>query len=152
MKPSATKPIKRTTPKRLITNTHKDALAKGREESRIVGRYLEELEATRPKRGRKRTTATIKKRISAIDQKMATADALSRLNLIQEKKDLLEEISRNDKSNELDDLESQFIKVGKSYGDRKGINYSTWRTVGVPISVLEKAGINRKGERSKASS
>ena len=32
---------------------HKAALAKGREEGRIVRRYLEALESNRPRRGRK---------------------------------------------------------------------------------------------------
>jgi len=33
--------------------------------------------------------------------------------------------------------------VAKSYGDRKGISYGTWRTAGVSAAVLQKAGIAR---------
>jgi hypothetical protein len=40
-------------------------------------------------------------------------------------------------------LEKAFIKVAKSYADRKGISYSAWRTIGVSPAVLQKAGIPR---------
>src|SRR5438067_1738803 len=40
---------------------HKEALAVGREQGRAVRRYLEALEANRPKRGRKRTTDSVKR-------------------------------------------------------------------------------------------
>src|ERR1700689_982496 len=44
-----------------MSQAHKEALAIGREEGRAVRRYLEALEAHRPKRGRKRSQETIQK-------------------------------------------------------------------------------------------
>ena len=71
------------------------------------------------------------------------ADALTRLHLLQEQKDLLEERSRVDQVKDLSALEKQFIKVAKAYGERKGINYATWRAAGVSAAVLQKAEISR---------
>jgi hypothetical protein len=48
---------------------HKQALAVGREESRAVRRYLEALEAHKPKRGRKRTAEGIQSRLRQIDSR-----------------------------------------------------------------------------------
>ena len=48
-----------------MTDEHKDALAEGRNHAKIVGRYLEALEANKPKRGRKRTPDSVKKRLAA---------------------------------------------------------------------------------------
>ena len=51
---------------------HKRALAQGREQGRAVRNYLEALEQNRPKRGRKRTPESIKKRLAEINQRLAT--------------------------------------------------------------------------------
>ena len=40
-------------------------------------------------------------------------------------------------------IEEQFITVARSYSDRKGISYSTWREFGVSKNVLQTAGIPR---------
>jgi uncharacterized protein YicC (UPF0701 family) len=78
-----------------MTDEHKAALAKGREEGLAVRRYLEAIESSRPRRGRRRTPTSISKRLEAIEAELATADPLSRLHLIQQKKDLTEELERN---------------------------------------------------------
>ena len=122
---------------------HKAALAKGREEGLAVRRYLEALESSRPKRGRKRTPASIHKKLAAIDVQLAESDPLSRLHLLQQKKDLLDEQARTGEGQDLSELEKQFIKVAKSYGERKGISYGTWRAAGVTAPILQKAGIPR---------
>jgi hypothetical protein len=38
-------------------------------------------------------------------------------------------------------LEAAFVAAAKPYSDRKGINYTTWREVGVPADVLARAGL-----------
>ena len=40
-------------------------------------------------------------------------------------------------------LEAGFVKIAKSYSNRKGISYTAWRAVGVQPNVLKKAGIPR---------
>jgi hypothetical protein len=126
-----------------MSEDHKAALAKGREEGRIVRRYLEALESTKPRRGRKRTPDSIRKRLFAIDNSLATADPLSRLHLIEERQRLEAELSHTGETVDLAALEKSFIKVARVYGERKGISYSAWRTVGVSASVLQQAKIPR---------
>jgi hypothetical protein len=126
-----------------MSSGHKAALARGRAESATVRHYLEALETSKPKRGRKRTPASIDRRLAAIDSQLASADALTRLHLLQEQKDLLDERSRVDGVKDLSALEKQFIKVAKAYGERKGITYGTWRAAGVSAAVLQKAEISR---------
>jgi hypothetical protein len=126
-----------------MSEQHKAALAKGREEGRIVRRYLEALEATKPRRGRKRTPDSIRKRLVTIDVALQDADPLFRLQLIQERQDLESELAIGDDAVDVASLEKAFIKVAKSYGTRKGITYSAWRQVGVSAPVLQQAKIAR---------
>lgn len=134
---------KSRTGRRSMSKDHKAALARGREEGRVVRRYLEGLEASRPRRGRRRTPAGIQRRIREIDSQLESADPLGRLHLTQQRKDLVEELSRSDSGNDLSELEREFAKVAASYSERKGITYGTWRAAGVPASVLQSAGIPR---------
>ena len=53
-----------------MSDSHKAALALGRDEGRSVRRYLEALEAHKPRRGRKRTPESIKKRLAAIEAQL----------------------------------------------------------------------------------
>ena len=57
-----------------MSNEHKQALAEGREQGRGVRLYLEALEKNRPKRGRKRTSDSITKRLDTIEQRLIDAD------------------------------------------------------------------------------
>jgi len=122
---------------------HKQALAVGRDESRAVRRYLEALEAHKPKRGRKRTTEGIQARLRAIDGKMASADPLSKVHLVQEKMNLESELANKGETVDLGALEKGFVKAARSYGERKGITYAAWRSAGVDATVLRKAGVPR---------
>ncbi len=134
----------KTSPKKsTMTDAHKLALAKGREEGRIVRRYLEGIEAAKPRRGRKRTPETINKRIQAIDERLLEVDPLTRLHLVQEKQLLERELATGDDGVDISVLEKDFIKVAKSYGERKGITYGAWRAVGVSVPVLQQAKIPR---------
>src|SRR5438105_7661672 len=77
---------------RNVTDEHKAAMAEGRSQSAIVRRYLEALDAHRPKRGRRRTPESIKQRLAAIDQTLAASDKLTELKLRQERANLLAEL------------------------------------------------------------
>jgi len=127
-----------------MSDTHKEALAEGRNHARIVGRYLEALEANKPKRGRKRTPDTVKKRLTAVVVDVKGATGLARLNLLQERRDLEVELaSMQAGTPDLSHLEKEFAKVAKSYSAKKRISYGAWREFGVPPDVLKKAGITR---------
>ena len=128
-----------------MSESHKAALAEGREQGRAVRRYLEALEAHKPKRGRKRTPESVQKRLAAIDEQLPTADPLTRVHLVQERMNLENELAAGDNAVDVVTLEEGFIAAAGPYGQRKGITYAAWREAGVDPGVLRKAGI-RRGE------
>ena len=132
-------------PKNPMTDEHKAALARGRSEGRAVRDYLDSLRANQPRRGRRRTKDSIAKRLAAIDSELATADALNELKLLQERRDLQLELQSKSAATDHTALEEAFVKVARSYSDRQGISYTTWREIGVDAAVLSKAGISRSG-------
>src|SRR5205085_2413683 len=129
-----------------MSDSHKAALAEGREQGRAVRRYLEAIEAHKPKRGRKRTQESMQKRLATIEERIATADPLTRLHLAQERMDLMRELSTSDDGVNLQELEDAFVASAEPYGRRKGITYGAWREAGIDPSVLRRAGIRRGGE------
>ncbi len=126
-----------------MSKDHKEALAVGRAEGRSVRAYLEALDSSRPKRGRKRTKDSISSRLAKIDSELEAADALKRLQLTQERLDLIEELGTMDTGVDISELEAEFTRVAKGYAARKGISYAAFRQIGVPAAVLKKAGISR---------
>jgi hypothetical protein len=126
-----------------MSDDHKAALAVGRTEGRVVRRYLDALEANKPKRGRKRTPDSIQRRLKVIDAELGDSDRLNELKLVQERMNLELELASLGARQDLAGLESEFVKVARPYSARQGISYAAWRAVGVPAAVLKKAGVNR---------
>ncbi len=127
-----------------MTDAHKRALAAGREQSRIVREYLEVLEEVKPRRGRRRTPESIRKRLDVVEQQLADAPVIQRLQLLQERRDLEAELEEFEEPIDVAAYEKDFTRVAKAYSNAKGISYSTWREMGVPADVLRKAGIERR--------
>ena len=128
---------------RSMSDAHKAALAEGRTQGRAVRLYLEALEANKPKRGRKRTADTVKKRLEKIAVELESADPLKRLQLTQEQLDLEAELAAGDQTVDLSELEKGFIEAAAPYAARKGLSYGAFRSVGVSPAVLRAAGISR---------
>jgi hypothetical protein len=128
-----------------MSDEHKAALAEGRTQSKAVRHYLEALEAHKPKRGRKRTPDSIKKRLDALEDQIESADPLKRLQLIQERMDLTQELANMEDKPDLSALEKGFTSAAREYGKRKGITYAAWRELGVDPATLKAAGISRAG-------
>jgi len=128
-----------------MSDEHKAALAKGREEGRIVRRYLDALEQQRPRRGRRRSPEAIERRLAVIAERLPEVDSLTRLHLIQEQADLQAELKEVEPADDLTALERAFVKVAASYSERKGITFAAWRAIGVSQQVLEKANVSRTG-------
>jgi hypothetical protein len=126
-----------------MTDEHKAALAEGRTQGRAVRNYLDALEATKPKRGRKRTADSIKKRLAIIESELDGSDRLKALNLRQERRDLHAELAGIDETVDLAGVEAAFVAAAKGYGHRRGISYEVWRETGISSEVLKKAGISR---------
>ncbi|HEV8063680.1 MAG TPA: hypothetical protein VGP46_02555, partial [Acidimicrobiales bacterium] len=138
-------PRKRQTTKKktALTETHKDALAAGRRQGNVVRRYLEALEQNKPRRGRQVSRESLQARHDEIEAKLVSANPLQRAHMIQERYNLEKRLEAGDDGVEVDleELEAGFIAVAAEYSDRKGLEYKTWRDVGVPADVLQKAGI-----------
>jgi uncharacterized protein YicC (UPF0701 family) len=130
-------------PKTPMTNEHKEALARGRAEGKAVRDYLEALRANKPRRGRKRTPESINRRITAIDSEIMNADPLTELKLVEERRRLLEDLTTIGNKVDIEQLEKAFVSVAKSYGQRQGISYASWREVEVDARVLRAAGLGR---------
>jgi hypothetical protein len=127
-----------------MTDAHKKALAVGREQGRVIRGYLEALDSTRPKRGRKRTADNVQRRLDAVHKELPGAAGLTRVHLIQERMDLESELATlSGDGVDISELEAAFVKVAADYGSRKGISYTAWREAGVDAAVLKKAGIKR---------
>ena len=136
---------KASTPAPRCRTSHKAALAEGREQGRAVRRYLEALEAHKPKRGRKRTPESMQKRLAAIEDKLADADPLNRLQLIQERLDLQAELAAAEHHGRPRRARGRVRRRGRRpYSERKGISYAAWRELGVDAAgAASEAGISR---------
>lgn len=128
-----------------MSDSHQEALAIGRGEGRAVRRYLSALEASKPRRGPKRSPERIQKRLAAIDESIGAADALTRLHLTQERIDLEAELAASGEGGgvDLEALEAEFVHAAAAYSQRKGLSYDAWRAVDVEARVLKAAGIGR---------
>jgi uncharacterized Ntn-hydrolase superfamily protein len=143
MATAAKKPAPTKSAKRTMSADHKAKLAQGRNESRIVGKYLDALAAGKGKRGRKRTPESISIQIARIDKALAVATPIQRLELTQRRFDLAAEHGRLTSRVDLTSLEKEFIKVAKSYASRNGIGYNAFRELGVSAEALKRCGISR---------
>jgi hypothetical protein len=128
-----------------MSDEHLQALAKGRTEGAAVRRYLVALENHKPRRGRKRTPESMKRRLNAIEQSLPKVDPLLRVHLLQERIDLEHALEASHETVDLKALEDDFIKAAKTYGERKRISYAAWREAGVDAAILKRAGIRRSG-------
>lgn len=126
-----------------MTDEHKAALAEGRAQGRAVRNYLEALDAHRPRRGRKRTPESVRKRLDALDREIDESDVVQRLQLVQERMDLERELDGMENKVDMSQLEADFVSAARGYSARKGITYAAWREVGVPASALKSADIPR---------
>ena len=120
-----------------MSDSHKAALAEGRAQGRAVRRYLEALDAHKPKRGRKRTPESMQKRLDRIEADLPSADPLKRLQLVQERIDLTSQLGAAGETVDLTELEAEFVTAAKGYSERKGISYQAWRELGVSAATLK---------------
>ena len=126
-----------------MSDEHKAALAKGREQGRAVREYLAALEHDR-KPGRPVDRSTIEAKLPEVQAKIdAEPDPAKRVELIQKRLDLEERLVELGQEPDVDALEKQFVKVAAEYSERKGITYPAWREAGVPAQALKQAGVKR---------
>ena len=134
---------KEATAGKTMTAEHKAALAKGREQGRVVREYLAALNEEK-KPGRKLDADTLNERITQTQAQIdAEPDPAKRVDLIQKRLDYEEKLANIGDAVDLEALEKDFVKAAKEYSERKGITYSAWREAGVPAAVLKEAGVPR---------
>lgn len=126
-----------------MTSEHKEALAIGRDQGRVVRHYLEAIQQQRPKRGRKRTVATAERQLAEVNKQLESANPLMQLQLEQRRMDLAAELSSHGQKADLTALEKEFVAVAREYGERKGVTYKAWTAVGVSPAILREAGITK---------
>lgn len=126
-----------------MTDEHKDALARGRNASRAVRAYLEALEQSRPRRGRKRTLETVQRQLDEASAQMPETSGIRRLELIQRQLDLTSELAALSEGVDLHELERSFVEHAVAYAESKGITYDAFRSFGVPPDLLREAGLRR---------
>ncbi len=130
-------------PKGQMSPEHKEALARGRQEAKVVRNYLEALH-TDGQRGRPIDRQSLQARIERVQSQInEESNAARRVELIQQRLDAERRLAELEQSTDRESLERDFIEVAKSYSERRGITYSAWREVGVPAAVLREAGITR---------
>jgi len=126
-----------------LSPEHKAAMADGRRQSRVVAKYLEALEAHKPKRGRRRTKESMTAKLASIESQLAKSSAIKRLELVQERMDVEKALANIDEQFDITELEQNFVSIAAAYGQSKGISYAAWREIGVAAATLQQAGITR---------
>ena len=130
---------------RTMSDEHKAAIAAGRIEAAAVRDYLDALETSKPKPGRRVSPETLASRKADIDAQLAAGGMkpIKQLELMQDRRDIDAQLAELQTEPDMGAAEIGFIKHAASYGTRKGIQYATWREAGVPAEVLARAGITR---------
>lgn len=128
-----------------MSDEHKAAIAAGRIEAAAVRDYLEALETNRPKPGRRPSAESLSAKRDAIDAQIGEAKPIKRLLLMQERRDVEAAIEALQVEPDMASVEEGFVAHAANYGQRKGIQYATWREFGVPADMLARAGITRGG-------
>lgn len=128
-----------------LTDEHKEALAVGREQAKVVRDYLDALKAHKPRRGPKPNAEKLRKQLEEIEADLANEDIspARRLMLLQERIDKNVQLSQLHDTDNFQELEDAFKSVAADYAARKGITYAAFREMGVPAATLREAGINR---------
>lgn len=123
-----------------MSEEHKAALARGRKEARAIKAYLSALESRTP--GRPVTKESLESRLEAVNSKLSNeSNSLKKVELLQTKLDIEEAMAKLEDAEDIEELESEFIRNVKSYSERKDISYTAWRNFGVPAAILKKAGV-----------
>lgn len=137
--------------KNSMSDAHKAALAAGRAQGRAVRDYLEALEASKPRPGRKATPESVSKRIAAISEQIEDASPVQRVSLIQQRMDLEAQMASFDAVVDIDALEKAFVDIAAAYSASKGISYAAWREAGgaVPFRAALRTPVHRSAWASR---
>jgi hypothetical protein len=110
-----------------------------RAETNAVAAYLTALKTPKvPARSR----ANLQQRRAQIEQWIAEESSpIREVELIQQRLDIDAQLAQIDQAKRLSELEKAFVEVAASWAKRSGISAAALREVGVPASVLKRAGL-----------
>jgi hypothetical protein len=110
-----------------------------RAETKAVATYLTALRAPKvPARNR----ANLEKRRAQIEQWIAEESSpIREVELIQQRLDVDAQLAQIDQVARLPELQEAFVNVAASWAKRTGVSAAALREVGVPASVLKRAGL-----------
>lgn len=125
-----------------MSDEHKAALKRGRQEARAITAYLEALANRKP--GRPVTKESVTARIARLEEKIAAEqNPLKAVEHRQARLDAERILAELEDPVDMAALEAGFVAAAAGYSERKGITYAAWREAGVPAAVLGQAGIKR---------
>lgn len=107
------------------------------EETAAIREYLEQVQ----RHGGRRRRDNYERMLDTVEAKLQIGGitAIERLNLIQRKRDLERILNEPEAADKLDG----FLKHAAAFSQRKGIEYATWREMGVQAQVLKQAGVKQ---------
>jgi ribonuclease PH len=110
-----------------------------RAETNAVAAYLSALRAPKvPARSR----ANLERRRAQIEQWIVEESSpIREVELVQRRIDIDAQLAQADQADRLGELEEAFVKVAASWAKRSRISAAALREVGVPASVLRRAGL-----------
>src|SRR5438132_13129125 len=104
-----------------MTRAHKQALARGRDDSRAVSRYLEALDAGKPGPGRRRSIQSVQTQLKAVETRVKGARGIDRLLALQQRADVRAAVAQRHDKIDLAAADRGFLKAARGSGERKGI-------------------------------
>ena len=128
--------------RRTLSASHKKALADGRAMSATVNNYLIAI-ATPRKRGRKVTRTTLEHRLADARSRLEVGKGVEKALAAQTVRDLQQKLGEADATNGVANVEVAFVKIAKTFSEKRHISYAAWRDAGVPAAVLRRAGVVR---------
>ena len=132
-----------------MSETSREALARGTHETATVRAYLEHLRSPQgPDKTRRLPAAEVlQRRLDTTNEQLEATDmdVLERLRLTQLRQDLTRDLTARTVQGDDPQLEASFVEVAHAFAERKGVDYESFRAVGVPARVLRAAGIARSG-------
>jgi len=127
-----------------MSDEHKAALARGRDESRIVNQYLKAMATTTPRRGRPVNVDALRQELATVEADIAGKTGAAKVVLAQRRMDLRDRIKAFS-APEVDTkaLQAAFVSVVGPYSERMGLTAQAWREAGVSRQVLRLGGVPR---------
>jgi hypothetical protein len=110
-----------------------------RAETNAVAAYLTALKA--PKVPARSRAALEKRRVQVEEWLREESSPIREVELIQQRLNIDAQLARADQAQRLAELEEAFVNVAASWAKRSGISAAALREVGVPVSVLRRAGL-----------